>query len=245
MEVQPPNPPADCAQAGIIIAPEFADFYTCYDLGNLPGVPSNWGGLTVKIDDPYTLLMYRGGLYVLGRSHRGGRIIALAVERMRQVERLPEHFDYPTDYSPQKHTEGIFGLIEGPETTVELLIRNPETHAYLASRRLHPSQVFRARKRGGWVLSLTVRGTAEGRDPSGTRVQDVMTPEVVYCFEDDLVGEAARKMEEHQIRRLVVLDGSKRLVGIVSLGDLAVKSGDEEMSHEALEKVSEPAQPRR
>jgi hypothetical protein len=57
MEVQPPNPPADCAQAGIILAPDFAEFYTCYDLGNLPGVPNNWGGLTVKIDDPYTLLI--------------------------------------------------------------------------------------------------------------------------------------------------------------------------------------------
>jgi predicted DNA-binding transcriptional regulator YafY len=113
--------------------------------------------------DPYTLLMYRGGLYVLGRSHRGRKIIALAVERMRKVERLPDHFDYPAGYSPEKHTEGIFGLIEGPDTTVELLITNPETHAYLSSRRLHPSQVFRARKRGGWVLSLNVRGTAELR----------------------------------------------------------------------------------
>jgi predicted DNA-binding transcriptional regulator YafY len=113
--------------------------------------------------EPYTLLMYRGGLYVVGRSHRGRKIIALAVERMRAVERLPSRFDYPSGYTPEKHTEGIFGLIEGPETSVELLITNPETHAYLASRRLHPSQRFRARKGGGWVLSLTVRGTAELR----------------------------------------------------------------------------------
>jgi hypothetical protein len=57
MAVDPPNPPADCAAAGIFLAPEFEDFYTCYDLGNLPGVPINWGGLTVKIDDPYVLLI--------------------------------------------------------------------------------------------------------------------------------------------------------------------------------------------
>ncbi len=113
--------------------------------------------------DPYTLLMYRGGLYLLGRSHRGGKIIALAVERMRGVERLPSRFDYPSGYSPERHTEGIFGLIEGDDTAVELLITNAETHAYLASRRLHPSQRFRARKQGGWVLSLRVRGTAELR----------------------------------------------------------------------------------
>jgi hypothetical protein len=57
MNVEPPNPPADCDAAGIVFAQEFAPFYECYDLGNLPGVPINWGGLTVKIDDPYTLLI--------------------------------------------------------------------------------------------------------------------------------------------------------------------------------------------
>jgi len=92
---------------------------------------------------------------------------------------------------------------------------------------------------------ITVRGTAGGCDPSATRVQDVMTPEVLYCFEDDLLSGAARKMEENQIRRLVVLNRDRRLVGIVSLGDLAVKGGEEDLSHEALEGVSEPAQPRR
>jgi len=111
--------------------------------------------------EPYTLLMYRGGLYVVGRSHRGRKIIALAVERMRAVEKLPSRFEYPDSYTPERYTEGIFGLIDGPETTVELLIKDAETHAYLASRRLHRSQAFRARPRGDWVLTLTVRGTAE------------------------------------------------------------------------------------
>lgn len=113
--------------------------------------------------DPYTLLMYRGGLYVLGRSHHGRKLIPLAVERMRGVAMLPDTFTYPAGYSPQKHTEGIFGLIEGPETTVELLIKDPETHAYLASRQIHPTQQFRARRGGGWVMRLTVRGVAELR----------------------------------------------------------------------------------
>jgi CBS domain-containing protein len=52
-------------------------------------------------------------------------------------------------------------------------------------------------------------------------------------------------MEEQQIRRLVVLNRDKRLVGIISLGDLAVKTGDERLSGAALEQVSEPAQPKR
>jgi len=92
---------------------------------------------------------------------------------------------------------------------------------------------------------ITVRATAGGRDPCGTCVRDVMTPDIVWIFEDQLVSEAARLMEEKQIRRLAVLNRDKRLVGVVSLGDLAVKSGDEELSGAALEQVSEPAAPRR
>ena len=52
-------------------------------------------------------------------------------------------------------------------------------------------------------------------------------------------------MEQHQLRRLIVLNRDKRLVGIVSLGDLAVDTGDEHMAGKVTEKVSEPAQPKR
>jgi CBS domain-containing protein len=92
---------------------------------------------------------------------------------------------------------------------------------------------------------ITVRATAEACDPCGTRVGDVMTPDIICCFEDQLVSDAARLMEDNQIRRLPVLNRDKRLVGIVSLGDLAVKTGDDRMSGEALEQVSEPAAPKR
>jgi CBS domain-containing protein len=91
---------------------------------------------------------------------------------------------------------------------------------------------------------IVLRAVAEGRDPSTTRVLDVMTPNITYCFEDQDVGEAARLMEDKQIRRLVVLNRDKRLVGIVSLGDLAVETGDERLVGEALERISEPASPR-
>jgi CBS domain-containing protein len=92
---------------------------------------------------------------------------------------------------------------------------------------------------------ITVRATAEGVPPGLGQVRDVMTQEVIYCFDDQDVNEAARLMEQNQVRRLVVLNRDKRLVGIVSLGDLAVKAGDERLSSEALEQVSEPASPRR
>jgi len=92
---------------------------------------------------------------------------------------------------------------------------------------------------------ITVRATAQGCDPRATTVREAMTPDIVYCFDDQLVGDAARIMEDHQIRRLPVLGGDERLVGILSLGDIAVKSGDDRLSGEALEQVSEPAVPNR
>ena len=85
---------------------------------------------------------------------------------------------------------------------------------------------------------ITVRATAEGEAPKDVRVRDVMTPEVIYCFEDALVGDAALLMQQKQVRRLVVLNRDERLVGIVSLGDLAI-GGAEEESREALKEISE------
>ena len=87
---------------------------------------------------------------------------------------------------------------------------------------------------------ITVRAVAEACDPRTTTVKDVMTPDVVYCFEDQDVKEAARLMKEHQVRRLVVLNRDKRLAGIVSLGDLAVETGDEKLAGKTLEEVSLP-----
>jgi CBS domain-containing protein len=87
---------------------------------------------------------------------------------------------------------------------------------------------------------ITVRAVSDACDPRTTTVKEVMTPDVVYCFEDHDVQEAARLMKEHQVRRLVVLNQDKRLVGIVSLGDLAVETGDERLTGKTLEGVSLP-----
>jgi CBS domain-containing protein len=91
---------------------------------------------------------------------------------------------------------------------------------------------------------IIVRATAEGRDPKTTSVKEAMTPDVVYCYDDQDIEEAASLMKERQLRRLVVLDRNKKLVGILSLGDIACES-DEDLSGEVLERVSEPAEPSR
>jgi CBS domain-containing protein len=92
---------------------------------------------------------------------------------------------------------------------------------------------------------ITVRATAEGLDPSKTNVQSVMTPDVTYVYDDQDIEDAASTMAEKQIRRLVVLNRDKRLVGIVAMADLAVDAKKDKLSGQTLERISEPAQPNR
>lgn len=92
---------------------------------------------------------------------------------------------------------------------------------------------------------ICIRVVAEGRDANDARCRDIMSSDVVSCREDDDVRDAAKIMQQRQIRRLAICDSQNRLVGIVSLGDLAVETGDDKLSGDTLEKVSEPARPRR
>ena len=87
---------------------------------------------------------------------------------------------------------------------------------------------------------ITVRATAEGWDPRTARVREAMSREVVTCREGDDVRNAARLMQDTQLRRLLVVDGEGNLTGIVSLGDLVLQTGDDRLAGETLEKVSEP-----
>jgi CBS domain-containing protein len=67
---------------------------------------------------------------------------------------------------------------------------------------------------------LAVRALAEGRGPD-TPVRDVMSAEVLYCYDDDDLDTAAQQMGDQQVRRMPVLNRDKRLVGILSLGDIS------------------------
>ncbi|MEI9905335.1 MAG: CBS domain-containing protein [Asticcacaulis sp.] len=67
---------------------------------------------------------------------------------------------------------------------------------------------------------IVVRGVASGFEPQ-TPIREVLSKTIVYCFEDDEVAEAGDLMKREQIRRLAVLNGNKRMVGIVTLGDIA------------------------
>ena len=86
---------------------------------------------------------------------------------------------------------------------------------------------------------LAIRGIAKGLDPEKATIREVMTEQVHYCFEDDSVDAASDKMGELQVRRLLVLNRDKRLVGIISLGDVATGADDKDAG-EALEQISQP-----
>ncbi len=85
---------------------------------------------------------------------------------------------------------------------------------------------------------IAIRGVAMGRGPD-SRVGDVMTTDVKYCFEDQDLEEVTANMGDLQVRRLPVLNRQKRLVGIIALGDIArVQAGDG--TGEALGAISRP-----
>lgn len=85
---------------------------------------------------------------------------------------------------------------------------------------------------------IAIRAVAEGKEFKKTKVKDVMSKKLLYCFEDQTTEEVAKNMGENQIRRLPVLNRQKRLVGIVSLGDLADVKRDADHAKDALCDIS-------
>jgi len=85
---------------------------------------------------------------------------------------------------------------------------------------------------------IVVRGLAEGREAAAISVSEVMSPEVLYCFDDQPLNEVAANMADQQVRRLPVVTHAKKLVGFLSLGDIAQAGADAEAAT-ALAGVSE------
>lgn len=86
---------------------------------------------------------------------------------------------------------------------------------------------------------IVLRAVAKGKGPD-TPVRDVMSPEVYYCFEDQELDEVAANMAHIKVRRLPVVNRGKRLVGIVSLGDIALSDDPSTSANAALCSISEP-----
>jgi CBS domain-containing protein len=85
---------------------------------------------------------------------------------------------------------------------------------------------------------MIVRGIANDVDPVSTPIEKLMSDEVLYCFEDQDCGEVARNMGEQQVRRLPVVDRDKKLVGFVSLSDVA-RGADAKTAETAFEQITQ------
>jgi CBS domain-containing protein len=85
---------------------------------------------------------------------------------------------------------------------------------------------------------IVLRAVSERLRPEMTRVREVMTPKAISCYEDENISEAFLLMEKNLVHRLIVLDRDEKLVGIVSLSDLAAKAKSEKFSGHVLGKVS-------
>jgi len=70
---------------------------------------------------------------------------------------------------------------------------------------------------------IAIRGVAQGKNPARTKVRDVMTERVLYCYDDEDVEHIADSIAKLQVRRLPAVDRKKQLVGVVSLADIALK----------------------
>ncbi|HEY4185809.1 MAG TPA: WYL domain-containing transcriptional regulator [Polyangia bacterium] len=117
-------------------------------------------GKRAVLFEPFTLLVYKKGLYLAGFSHAHGQIRTLALDGFREVSwRRGDGFPYPADFHPAEIAEGAFGLIKGAPATVRVFFTE-RVARYVTRRLWHRTQKFR-RARGGVVMTIEVNGTVE------------------------------------------------------------------------------------
>lgn len=87
---------------------------------------------------------------------------------------------------------------------------------------------------------IAIKCILEEKDASRTKISEVMTKKVITCREDEDIDEAIRKMKDNKIRRIPIVDKNNVLLGMVSLGDIAVITSEEHEVYEALESISSP-----
>jgi CBS domain-containing protein len=125
----------------------------------------------------------------------------------------------------------------GPDTTLQMAARK------MRDRDIGSLPVVENDKLVGMVTDrdIVITAVANDRDPATTTAREVHSAKLLYCYDDQSVEEVLANMGDVQVRRLPVVNRAKRLVGIVSLGDLA-KLGPAKKSGEALKEISEPGE---
>ncbi|HEY2513425.1 MAG TPA: WYL domain-containing protein [Polyangiaceae bacterium] len=144
--------------------------------------------------DPYTLVLYRTGLYFAGHSHKHGKVITLALDHVAEIEVLAETFEYPADYHPQSLVQGAFGIFAGKPVDVHL--RFDAAVARFADRTIwHASQTTELRDDGRLDLSLKVAAEKELTSwilSWGSRCEVIGPPELRARVAEEFAQAAAR-----------------------------------------------------
>lgn len=118
-------------------------------------------GAKTFILDPYSLLVYKKGLYIAGYSHHHNNVRTFGLDGFRSVDWLKnDKFEYPADFQPEKLVEGSFGLFTAPVRTQVRVFFDDKVAKYVRRRQWHPTQAIE-KVNGGIVLSLQVTGTLE------------------------------------------------------------------------------------
>lgn len=122
--------------------------------------PSGQGDTGCYTVNPYSIVLYRGGLYLIGFAAERNGIRTFALERIRGVEQTGERFDIPEGYRLQRRYSHSFGIV--PEPPVRVRIRfSPAVAEHVAERIWHPSQTTETGEDGSVILTLKVGGKRE------------------------------------------------------------------------------------
>ena len=144
--------------------------------------------------DPYTLLVYRKGLYVVGYSHAHGEVRDFALDSLGRVEwRRGDGFAYPDDYHPSHLVADRFGLLGGPRAHVRIFFTS-RVERYVRRRHRHATQEIR-RVPGGIELTMDVEGTTELKSwvlGYGDQAEVLEPPELRKAVMKELKGALAR-----------------------------------------------------
>ena len=118
------------------------------------------GGRTKFTIEPYTLLIYKKGVYLVAKSEHHGAIRTFALDGFCAVDWLRHaRFDYPDDYQPSQLSEGAFGLFGGKRERIRIFF-DQKVARFVRRRQWHPSQRIR-NVEGGVVLTMNVAPSVE------------------------------------------------------------------------------------
>lgn len=110
--------------------------------------------------DPYTLIFYKGGLYLLGYAHNRKALRTFAVERINRIRVEKERFEMPEEFRPEEQLKSAFGIVEEKAMTVKVRFSPQIAHA-VGDRLWHPTQKIRRERDGSALLSFTAGGRME------------------------------------------------------------------------------------